>query len=157
LAIALVLAGLVALVVVTAIAAFPTGPKVDQLTGAHWVTVARADDLQVDQPLHIFEQRLWLVKLNTGDILALSQKSTHLGCTVPYRPDFVWGGIKSWFRDPCSGSTWDLNGHKVYGPAPRGLDQHAVQIVGAQVQVLVGPNSLIENAVVEAKAYRPLR
>jgi cytochrome b6-f complex iron-sulfur subunit len=97
------------------------------------------------------------VKLNTGEIIALSQKSTHLGCTVPYRPDFVWSGIKSWFRDPCSGSTWDLNGHKVYGPAPRGLDQYAVQIVGAQVQVLVGPNSLIENAVVEAKAYRPLR
>jgi hypothetical protein len=44
-AIALVLAGFVALVVAAAIAAYPTGSNVDQITVPQWVTVERADDL----------------------------------------------------------------------------------------------------------------
>jgi nitrite reductase/ring-hydroxylating ferredoxin subunit len=156
LAIALVFAGVVALIVVAAIAAYPTGSKVDQVTGPHWVTVARADDLQVDQPLHIFEQKLWLVKLDSGEVLALSHKDPRRGCTVPWRPDFVFSGIKGWFRDPCYGSTYDLNGHKVFGPSPRGLDQYQVQVNGGEVAVWVGPGiPAIQNAPVEAKPYRP--
>jgi hypothetical protein len=44
--IACVLAGFAAVIFVCAMAAWPTGPKVDQLTGVQWVSVTRADDLQ---------------------------------------------------------------------------------------------------------------
>jgi hypothetical protein len=156
-----VLAGIVVLIVVGATAAWPTGPKVDQATGVQWVTVARADDLQADQPVHVFEQKLWLVKLDSGDVIALSHVSTRVtslaGCTVPWRPDFVFADVKGWFRDPCSGTTYDLNGFKVFGPAPRGLDQYEVQVKGGEVAVRVGPGvAPIQNAPVEAKPYRPL-
>jgi hypothetical protein len=94
-----------------------------------------------------------LVKLNTGEIVALSRKDPR-GCTLPWRPDFKFDNAKGWFRDPCLGSTYDLNGHKVYGPSPRGLDQYPVEVKNGNVQVLVGPGALIESAPGEAKPYR---
>jgi Rieske Fe-S protein len=153
-AVACILAGFVALIVVVGIAAWPTGPKVDQVTGVQWVSVARADDLQPDQPVHVFAQKLWLVKLGSGEIVALSHRDPGRGCTVPFRPDFVYNGVKGWFRDPCYGSTYDLNGYKAYGPSPRGLDQYEVRISSGEVQVHVGQGAVIEHAPAEAAPYR---
>ena len=143
LAIALVLAGFVALVVVGAIAAYPTGSKVDQVTGVQWVTVARTDDLQTDQPVYIFEQKLWLVKLDSGEIIALSHKSPFLGCTVPWRPDFKFKGITGWFRDPCQSGTFDLTGACFAPQCPRGMDRYPIQLVKGQVQVNIAKGALI--------------
>jgi nitrite reductase/ring-hydroxylating ferredoxin subunit len=109
LAIVLVLAGCVALVVAAAIAAYPTGSNVDQITVPQWVTVARVDDLQPNQPVSVTAQRLWLVKLDSGQVLALSYKDPR-GCTVPWRPDFTFEDVKGWFRDPCQSGTFDLTG-----------------------------------------------
>ena len=64
-----------------------------------------------------------------GGILALYQKCPHLGCTVPWRPDFEFGGSKGWFRCPCHGSTYTRGAAiLVYGPAPRPMDTMAVQV-----------------------------
>jgi nitrite reductase/ring-hydroxylating ferredoxin subunit len=153
LAIVLVLAGFVALVVAAAIAAYPTGSNVDQITVPQWVTVARVDDLQPNQPVSVAAQRLWLVKLDSGQVLALSYKDPR-GCTVPWRPDFTFEDVKGWFRDPCLGSTYDLNGHKAFGPSSRGLDQYEVRISSGDVQAHVGPGAVIENAPGEAAPYR---
>lgn len=112
--------------------AWPTGSNVQQAT--HWVTLVDTDDLAVNEPVRFPGQRLWLVKLESGEVLALSQKSPHLGCTVTYRPEFEFEGHTGWFRDPCSGSNWDLTGVKYSGPAPRGLDRYQVRILGGGVQ-----------------------
>ena len=48
-----------------------------------------------------------IVRLDDGELLALRDKDPHLGCAVPYRPDFVWDGRPGWFRNPCHGETFD--------------------------------------------------
>ena len=64
-----------------------------------------------------------------GGILAIYQKCTHLGCTVPWRPDFQFGATKGWFRCPCHGSTYTKGAAiLVFGPAPRPLDTMEVQV-----------------------------
>jgi cytochrome b6-f complex iron-sulfur subunit len=90
-------------------------------------------------PYHFIEGKLWLVNLKPGEgvppqfysvappsakggLLALYQKCVHLGCTVPWRPDFEFGGVTGWFRCPCHGSTYAKGGVRVFGPAPRSLD-----------------------------------
>lgn len=84
-------------------------------------------------PVRIIEGRFWLVNVEAGPtpagaespggLIALYQKCPHLGCTVPWRADFTFQGIKGWFRCPCHGSTYTKKGGvKVFGPAPRPLD-----------------------------------
>jgi len=85
-------------------------------------------------PVHIAEGRLWLVNIPAGEadspggLLALYQKCPHLGCTVPWRAEFDFGGKKGWFRCPCHGSTFTKEGGiLVSGPAPRSLDTMAIE------------------------------
>jgi cytochrome b6-f complex iron-sulfur subunit len=89
-------------------------------------------------PVKIFEGKFWLVNLKPeegghgsvpgspkGGLVALYQKCPHLGCSVPWRPDFDFEGSKGWFRCPCHGSTYSEGGLKVFGPAPRSMDTMA--------------------------------
>jgi cytochrome b6-f complex iron-sulfur subunit len=80
-------------------------------------------------PVHIAEGRFWLVNIPAGEadspggLLALYQKCPHLGCTVPWRADFEFGGKKGWFRCPCHGSTFTKEGGiLVAGPSSRNMD-----------------------------------
>jgi cytochrome b6-f complex iron-sulfur subunit len=92
-----------------------------------------------DDPFHYLIGKTWLVNLKPGEgvpqefqsfappsknggLLAIYHKCVHLGCTVPWRPDFEFGGVMGWFRCPCHGSTYTKGGVRVYGPAPRSLD-----------------------------------
>jgi cytochrome b6-f complex iron-sulfur subunit len=80
----------------------------------------------------IRDGRFWLVNLTEEQggpgFLALWWKCPHLGCTVPWREDFVFTdpgtGQEStgWFRCPCHGSTYTHAGIRVFGPAPRSID-----------------------------------
>ena len=64
-----------------------------------------------------------------GGLLAIYQKCTHLGCTVPWRPDFQFEGTTGWFRCPCHGSTYTKGAAiLVFGPAPRPLDTMAIEV-----------------------------
>lgn len=96
----------------------------------------------------IQEGRLWLVHLTEEQggpgLLALWWKCTHLGCTVPWREDFVWpdpttsAPKKGWFRCPCHGSTFTDAGVRVYGPAPRPLDTIEVTVEDGKITVDTG-------------------
>ena len=57
-----------------------------------------------------------------GEVRALSQKCTHLGCRVP------WCDSSSEFECPCHGSVFNRAGEYRAGPAPRGMDQHPVEV-----------------------------
>ncbi|HWO93414.1 MAG TPA: ubiquinol-cytochrome c reductase iron-sulfur subunit [Dehalococcoidia bacterium] len=94
-------------------------------------------------PVRIIEGKFWLVNLQAdegtfgqfgqagqGGVLALYQKCPHLGCTVPWRPTFVFEGQEGWFRCPCHGSTYTKAGVRVFGPAPRPMDTMAVTVNG---------------------------
>ena len=84
-------------------------------------------------PVRIAEGRFFLVNIPAGEadspggLLAFYQKCPHLGCTVPWRADFDFGGKKGWFRCPCHGSTFTREGGiLVSGPSPRPLDTMAI-------------------------------
>jgi cytochrome b6-f complex iron-sulfur subunit len=66
--------------------------------------------------------------VSDGGLLALWWKCPHLGCTVPWKPDFRVTTDKDplerrgWFNCNCHGSTYTKAGVLVAGPAPRSMD-----------------------------------
>lgn len=71
----------------------------------------------------------YLVRLEDGGFLALHRKCTHLGCSVPWRPD------EERFACPCHASAFDIRGAVLNSPAPRPLDLFAVAIENGRVLV----------------------
>lgn len=65
--------------------------------------------------------RSYLVRIN-GEVRALSQKCTHLGCRVPFCDS------SGQFECPCHGSVFNRAGEFRAGPAPRGMDQYPVEL-----------------------------
>ncbi len=62
-----------------------------------------------------------LVRID-GELVALSEKCTHLGCRVPYCES------SNRFECPCHGSVFNRAGELLSGPSPRGLDRHPIEI-----------------------------
>jgi nitrite reductase/ring-hydroxylating ferredoxin subunit len=120
--------------------AWPSSP-----TPSDWTAVARADDLRANEPVLNADVRIFIVRLDSGEILALSRRDPHRGCTVPWRRDFTFEGRTGWFRDPCYGSTYDVTGVCYAGPCPRGLDRYQVRVEDGDVEVdlthlIMGPD-----------------
>jgi cytochrome b6-f complex iron-sulfur subunit len=65
-------------------------------------------------------------------VMALYQKCPHLGCRVPDCK------TSQWFECPCHGSQFNQAGEKKGGPAPRGMDRFAVEVVGGAIVVNTG-------------------
>ena len=65
--------------------------------------------------------RGYLVRVN-GEVRALSQKCTHLGCRVPFCES------SGQFECPCHGSNFNRAGEFRSGPAPRGMDEFPTEI-----------------------------
>lgn len=71
-----------------------------------------------------------------GGLVALWWKCPHLGCTVPWKADFISPqdplGRRGWFNCNCHGSTYTKGGVRIFGPATRSMDtmELAVNDVG---------------------------
>ena len=113
--------------------------KLSGFGGPISVTKDRIPQETGGDPIRIVEGRFWLVNLpagvtpngeeTPGGLLAMWQKCPHLGCTVPWRPEFEFQGRKGWFRCPCRGSTYTREGGVlVAGPAPRPLDVFPLEV-----------------------------
>lgn len=76
--------------------------------------------------------RFFLYRLENGSFLAMWQKCTHLGCSVPWIED------EKHFHCPCHGSVFDMTGQVTGGPAPRPLDLFPVTIKDGDVLVDTG-------------------
>lgn len=63
------------------------------------------------------------------EIVAISSRCTHLGCSARYFPD-----AKS-FICPCHTSIFNLQGERISGPAPRPLDQFNTRVRNGQVYI----------------------
>ncbi len=124
----------IALIVIGLAFAWPSARKAEP---ARWVDAGSVEALTLNQPVRNVEGRFWLVKLESGEIVALSQRDTHplQPCTIPWRPDFEFHGRRGWFRNPCHSETYDLDGHCVFGPCVRGLDRFEVLVSDGQIQV----------------------
>ena len=104
------------------------------------------------QKIHNLDAKAWIVMLTgdkvqrnkgaqEGSIIALYHKCVHLGCTVPWRPDFSREDPRNgetyagWFLCPCHGSTYSDAGVRVFGPAPRSLDTFELVIKDGKMTV----------------------
>ena len=71
--------------------------------------------------IEVAAARAYLVRVN-GEVKALSQKCTHLGCRVPFCDS------SGQFECPCHGSVFNRGGDYRTGPAPRGMDEFPVEV-----------------------------
>lgn len=62
------------------------------------------------------EHDVWVVKHADGSAEVFSPVCPHLGC------GYRWDAVDRKFKCPCHGSTFDINGRVLGGPAPRDLD-----------------------------------
>ncbi len=65
--------------------------------------------------------RAYLARIN-GEVVAISEKCTHLGCRVPFCES------SGQFECPCHGSVFNRAGDYVTGPSPRGLDRYPTEL-----------------------------
>jgi len=99
------------------------------------ISAGRVDRLIADYPIAFPQGKFWLVKRENGEVLALAMKDPYLGCSVVWRPDYEFEGVRGWFRNPCQGQTYDLDGYCRYGPCVRGLDRYPATVQSGQVIV----------------------
>lgn len=84
------------------------------------VKAVKADVVPEDNVLKVPAARSFLTRVN-GEVVALSEKCTHLGCGVPFCES------SGRFECPCHGSVFNRAGDYVAGPAPRGMDMYPVE------------------------------
>jgi cytochrome b6-f complex iron-sulfur subunit len=98
-------------------------------------------DFQVGDVKYFVEGKFYLSRVQEG-FMALYQKCVHLGCTVPWRPEFSFNfegqNITGLFRCPCHGSTYLPNGQIIFGPAPRPLDYMSIALTDGNLIVNTG-------------------
>lgn len=81
-----------------------------------WVKAGALDEFPPGSITLIKSGRFFLSRLDDGSFLAMWQRCTHLGCSVPYNED------EQLFNCPCHGSIFDKVGEVQGGPAPRPMD-----------------------------------
>jgi Rieske Fe-S protein len=92
------------------------------------------------EPQCMAEQHFCLVETAPGVYAALYTYETHpvfrhKGCEVKLEATRTYIDLPTQemktgaFRDGCSGSTYDVTGRRVYGPAPHNLDQFVIRLV----------------------------
>ncbi len=67
------------------------------------------------------ERGIFVVR-NSEGIYVLRAACTHLGCNIS------WFRSEGWFKCPCHGSFFDVNGDVIGGPAPEPLYRAAVRL-----------------------------
>ncbi len=93
------------------------------------ISAGAVSDLKLGDVRVFQEGKFYLSRVPEG-VLALWWKCPHLGCTVPWRPEFDFEGVRGWFRCPCHGSTYTKAGIRVFGPAPRPMDTFDLAVNG---------------------------
>ena len=101
------------------------------------VSAGNAADYKVGDVKYFVEGKFYLSRLDEG-FIALYQRCPHVGCTVPWRPDFELQGNRGLFRCPCHGSTYLRNGQIIFGPAPRPMDYMRMTNEGGRLVVNTG-------------------
>lgn len=93
------------------------------------ITAGKVDDFPINSVTPIPNGRFYLSRLEDGGFLAIYQRCTHLGCTVP------WDQTQALFACPCHNSQFTRTGDLLNPPAPRALDLFAIRIEDGLVKV----------------------
>ena len=97
-------------------------PRVESGGFGGVVVVGELEEFEPGTMSYVQKGRVYISRLEDGGVLALWQKCTHLGCTVPWREDL------GEFHCPCHSSLFDRHGTVMDGPAPRPLDLFPVRV-----------------------------
>jgi len=109
-----------------------------------WSLVGNLDDILSNEPVSVnfksmtrvgweeqkVEHDIWVVKEPDGTIKAFSPRCPHLGC------GYRWNEEKKEFQCPCHGSTFDIEGKVLGGPAPRSLDTLPMKVEDGKLYVI---------------------
>lgn len=93
------------------------------------VVAGAVEEFEPGTVSHVQKGRFYISRLEDGGVLALWQRCTHLGCTVPWRED------EGEFHCPCHSSLFDRKGQVLGGPAPRPLDLFPVSLKDGKLLV----------------------
>ncbi|MDH3517353.1 MAG: ubiquinol-cytochrome c reductase iron-sulfur subunit [Acidimicrobiia bacterium] len=85
------------------------------------VRTVPADSVPETGVVEVRAARAFLTRIN-GEVVAISEKCTHLGCRTPYCAS------SNQFECPCHGSVFNRAGEYREGPAPRGMDRYPIEI-----------------------------
>lgn len=96
------------------------------------VVAGQVDEFEPGTISHVRGGRCYISRLEDGGFLALWQRCTHLGCTIPWREG------EGQFNCPCHSSLFDTVGDVISGPAPRPMDLFPIEIIDDQVLVNTG-------------------
>jgi cytochrome b6-f complex iron-sulfur subunit len=92
------------------------------------IYAGKVDEFPIGSVNRVLSGRFYLVR-NQDGFLALWQRCTHLGCTIP------WDEAEDQFHCPCHGSLFNVVGEVTGGPAPRPMDFFPVIIRSGEVWV----------------------
>jgi menaquinol-cytochrome c reductase iron-sulfur subunit len=109
-----------------------------------WVDVGAVDELPVGRPRQLdhvttirdgwmetkSQKAVWAVKQSGGDVTVFSPICTHLGC------GYRWDDEQNRFLCPCHGSSFDVSGQVLSGPAPRPLDPLPTKVENGRLLVM---------------------
>lgn len=96
--------------------------------GSGMLTLAAPDAFADGTATFVREGHLYVTRIG-DELFALSQKCPHLGCRVPFCDS------NGRFACPCHGSSYNLAGEHLGGPAPRGMDRHPLAVHDGRVVV----------------------
>ncbi|MBC8330877.1 MAG: Rieske 2Fe-2S domain-containing protein [Anaerolineae bacterium] len=96
------------------------------------LTIGAVEDFPPGSVTHITDGRFYLTRFEDGGFVAIYQRCTHLGCSVP------WEQTENMFICPCHNSQFTSDGDVLNPPAPRPLDLFAVSIEEGIVKVDTG-------------------
>ena len=117
-------------------------PVVDGGFGG-WVKAGTLDEFPPGSITLIKEGRFFLSRLDDGSFIALWQRCTHLGCSVPWIED------DQVFNCPCHGSVFDKVGVVQGGPAPRPMDYFG------EIRIEEGEVWVNTEEAIERRAFDP--
>lgn len=85
-----------------------------------------------DDPVFLSSKQLYVVRLASGDVLALDARESRRedyvnGCVIRYRETLHAAGRTGLFRSDCTGTLYDLTGMPVEGSAPP-MKRHPVTL-----------------------------
>ena len=100
------------------------------------VVAGQVDEFAVGEPVHFEEEGFFVVKLASGEVIALSDRAGgHLKDHIEWQPSLEFEDQTGWFRAPSHRETYSLDGSLAFGPASRGMDRFPVEVSGDTVRV----------------------
>ena len=99
-----------------------------------WAVVGLVEDFPANEPVRIEEHGIYVVRLESGEFVALSERTPYEGCVLAWRPDLFFKGHDGWFHERCSTATYDLTG-RCFAQCTVGVDRHPVRVRDGQLQV----------------------